>query len=141
MTKRPAANGLAMSQPLFTNCNVLNASNTQNLNLTVPKIMPNSTNTNIYNMMIGPSQASDQSFYQEHPNYLNVACLPFAQQYYSLDTFNQLRYPERRQISTTASSPDLEDKGRYKSAFSEQEERDRRISLGKKLLTFAHFDL
>lgn len=41
MTKRPAVDGLAVSQKLFTNCNILNDSNTQNLELTVPKIMPN----------------------------------------------------------------------------------------------------
>ena len=40
MSQRPSADGLAVSQKLYTNCNVLNESNTQNLNITVPKIMP-----------------------------------------------------------------------------------------------------
>lgn len=43
MTQRPSADGLAMSQKIYTNCNVLNESNTENLYLTVPKIMPNNS--------------------------------------------------------------------------------------------------
>jgi len=42
-TQRPSVDGVAQSQKLWTNCNALNASNTQNLNLTVPKIMPHSS--------------------------------------------------------------------------------------------------
>ena len=42
-TQRPTTDGLAVSRKLYTNCNVLAASNTQNLNLTVPKILPSTT--------------------------------------------------------------------------------------------------
>ena len=108
MTRRPAVDGVAVSQKLYTNCNVLNASNTHNLKLTVPKIMPSA-----------PAQAgfqgrsitnnSEHDFMHVHPNYLNVACLPFAQQFYSLGSFDNLRYPQLKNIkpqSTTTASED-----------------------------------
>ena len=139
--QRPSVDGMANAPKLYTNCNALNASNTQNLAITIPRILPSHTN-----QMSGPqSKNREYDFAHETPNYLNVACLPFAQQFYSLDSFDELRYPRNRKEQSTSTQPsdtDLTSKPhQYKSAFSAQESRDRKISLGKKLLAFAHYDL
>ena len=124
MTQRPTVDGLAMSRKLYSNCNLLNASNTQNLDLTVPKIMPQ---TNHMSNMT--ANRTDQDFVHKHPNYLNVACLPFAQQFYSLDSFNNLRYPQLLSPPTQSDSDEGPDKfSGYKSAFSAQEHRDQKLA-------------
>lgn len=61
------------------------------------------------------SEEHNAPFYGDnsHPNYLNVACLPFAQQFYSLDSYNELVHPVSS--TTAASTPPTQ---AYTSVFS-----------------------
>jgi hypothetical protein len=70
-------------------------------------------------------------FKHQHPSYLNVACLPFAQNYFSLNSYSELADHQ-----TSSSTPT-----KQISVFQEQEQRNKTIALGKKLLALAHFDL
>ena len=65
-----------------------------------------------------------------HPSYLNVACLPFAQNFFSLENYNELQ-----DVRTTQSTPP-----RYISAFSEVENRQKMVQLGKRTIALAHYD-
>jgi len=80
MSNRPFADSLAVQPKLHTNCNVLCAPNCAKLEKTIPNIMPYDTGAN-YKMQ-----------YHKVPQYLNSACLPFSQEYYSLGSFDHLRY-------------------------------------------------
>lgn len=68
---RPLADGLASGKSLPVNCNVFAKSNTKQLIHTLPAVLPYESN-----------------IYHEIPSYLNIACLPFSQHYYSLNTFD-----------------------------------------------------
>ena len=79
-------------------------------------------------------------FNHKHPNYLDVACLPFAQQFYSLDNFDTLRYPKQKAANSQETASESGTSTIYKSAFSSQEKKKKLMYLGKKLVTFAHYD-
>lgn len=74
-----------------------------------------------------------------HPSYLNAACLPFAQQFFSLDQYDDLRY-HRIKNAGEETKPDTEDDDQYESIFSKQEKRNKMTAMAQKLVAFAHFD-
>lgn len=78
MTTRPVADGYAIGKRLPVNCNVLAKPNTKSLMQTLPSVMQYESN-----------------IYHDVPSYLNTACLPFAQQFYSMPGFDHIRYSER----------------------------------------------
>ena len=80
MTNRPFADGLAVSSKHHTGAHVLNQSNCNGLKETIPNIMPYDQSMN-YKMQ-----------YHRVPEYLNAACIPFSQQYFSVSNYDQMRY-------------------------------------------------
>lgn len=109
--------GQSIGKLHYTNCNLLHASNTQNLKETIPKILPElrtSTKTTL------------DRFQHQQPSYLNVACLPFAQNYFSLEKYAEL--------NTHASTP------HYASAFQDVEEERTKAEIGKKMVAMAQRD-
>jgi hypothetical protein len=59
---------------------------------------------------------------------MNVACLPFAQNYFSLESYPEL-------AETSSQTPH-----KYISAFDGEEQRQRMVAVGKKAITMAHRD-
>ena len=57
-----------------------------------------------------------------------------------MDNFDTLRYPRRGAINSQETASESGASTIYKSAFSKQEKRKKLIDLGKKLVTFAHYD-
>ncbi len=108
MVSRPMAEGFAQGRKLPVNCNVLVKSNTKLLNHTIPSVFP-----------------YESSFYHQIPTYLNTACLPFAQQYYSLESANEPRYSTR---SKPYNEFDI-----YKSALQSEEVNQYILKYAQKL--------
>mmetsp|Transcript_27432 Transcript_27432/g.26499 ORF Transcript_27432/g.26499 Transcript_27432/m.26499 type:complete len:101 (+) Transcript_27432:703-1005(+) len=73
------AEGYALGKKLPVNCNVFSKSNTSNLNHTIPSVVPQESNT-----------------FHQIPTYLNTGCLPFTQQYYSLESLDHSRYSTKQ---------------------------------------------
>jgi hypothetical protein len=83
-TSRPIADGLALGRRLPINCNVLARTNTRSLkDSTLKQVLPYLDSGNLGYL---ESQV---------PNYLNAACLPYVQQYYSVENLDELRYSGR----------------------------------------------
>lgn len=123
--QRLAMEGQALGRAHFTNCNLLHASNTANLEQTIPKILPELRTQTKFTKEIR------QRYQHKQPNYLNVACIPFAQNFFSLDRYTEL--------DTEAVSPEKSN-GQYVSAFSEVEERQEKVEVGRRALMMAHRD-
>lgn len=117
--QRLAMEGQALGKRHYANCNLFSAPNTQNLQQTIPKILPE--------LQLSTKVPGASRFNHKHPTYLNVACLPFAQNYFSLDDYNDL--------TTAQTTP-----ARYVSAFSEAENRQQMVNLGKRTMAMAHYD-
>jgi len=104
--------GQAVGKLHYTNCNLLVEPNTQNLKQTIPKILPDLST----------------ALKWQHPSYMNVACLPFAQNFFSLGSYTEL-------AETKSSTPI-----KYASAFDAEEQRQKMVALGKKAVSMAHRD-
>jgi len=76
---RPLADGLAVGRRVPVNCNVLTVENTMNLKRqTLSQVLP------FYD--------SNVAYLEEQvPPYLNTACVPFVQEYFSLENFDEMR--------------------------------------------------
>ena len=57
----------------------------------------------------------ETNIYHDVPPYLNTACLPFAQQYYSVEEFDMIRYSQR--------TKEYYEYDTYMSALKDEEQR------------------
>ena len=111
-TARPVSvEGMASSKMSHSNSNILNENNTGNLQFTVDKILPEHSIS-----AISAQQKIQENFSHRHPSYLNVACLPFAQYYYSLDSYDEFRGKNVRPAGKSTDTDSEEEQ--FESVFS-----------------------
>jgi hypothetical protein len=100
LATRPIADGLAIGKRLPINCNVFAKQNTRTLKMTtLPQVLPNYLDTHME---------------EEIPPYLNTACLPYVQQYYTYENFDVQRYKKNGSYSEYDT---------YMSALKDDEQR------------------
>jgi hypothetical protein len=102
MTSRPFQDGQAVSKKHHTNSHLLNRKNCLGLKETIPNIMPYDQSMN-YKMQ-----------YHRVPEYLNAACIPFSQEYFSIKNYDTLRYSSYEHGLYNSVN-------KYKSAIQEEE--------------------
>lgn len=118
---RPFPDGLASFPKHHTNSNGLFKSNCTKLAKSIQNIMPYDIGIN-YKM-----------HYHKMPTYLNSACLPFSQEYFSISSYDQMRFSKFEEGCFNPVD-------KYKSAIQKEEQKQMLVNLGRTLAIWHSMD-